>query len=348
MDAQEIHYNTPPNLSHLKKMTTSLGIIQHAKGAEPNLDFGYSIDDSARALLVSIWYAQLYGSDEVSDLAAIYFQHLQDAQLKNGYFHNFKDKNGVFLDVQGSTDSFGRTIWALGAASQSNLVDSDVAKRMLKKALPHIHAITSPRTLAFCLLGLSALDNSDITSLLSDKLIASFHEHTSSDWKWFEPYLTYSNGILPYALLSFIQNQSQGQDQSQGSSAEIGLHSLDFLNIHSRINHIPSPIGNNGWYHKGNARAVFDQQCIDVAHIILANTAAFTYTKNEAYKKEADEWFRWFYGNNITSQVLITPEGGCYDAITEQGVNINQGAESILAYLLAYLALAKRTYLSTP
>ena len=32
--------------------------------------------------------------------------------------------------------------------------------------------------------------------------------------------------------------------------------------------------------------------------------------------------------------------GACFDGITKDGVNENEGAESILCYLLAYLAMA--------
>ncbi|MFN3699176.1 MAG: glycosyltransferase, partial [Dictyoglomus sp.] len=37
---------------------------------------------------------------------------------------------------------------------------------------------------------------------------------------------------------------------------------------------------------------------------------------------------------------LMDPEtGGCYDGINETGVNLNQGAESIISYLIAYLSM---------
>jgi hypothetical protein len=48
----------------------------------------------------------------------------------------------------------------------------------------------------------------------------------------------------------------------------------------------------------------------------------------------------WFGGDNDHALALANPQdGGCYDALTVDGVNRNQGAESILAYHLASAAI---------
>jgi hypothetical protein len=50
--------------------------------------------------------------------------------------------------------------------------------------------------------------------------------------------------------------------------------------------------------------------------------------------------FDWFLGNNLSKQVVYTHStGGCYDGIIKGGVNLNQGAESTISYLLARLAM---------
>ena len=53
------------------------------------------------------------------------------------------------------------------------------------------------------------------------------------------------------------------------------------------------------------------------------------------YKKYAKKAFQWFSGKNIFRKSMMDSSGGVYDAITENGINKNQGAESLLSYLLA-------------
>jgi hypothetical protein len=50
----------------------------------------------------------------------------------------------------------------------------------------------------------------------------------------------------------------------------------------------------------------------------------------------------WYEGNNANGIVVRNDEtGGIFDAVTPGGVNANQGAESIVTYLMAYLALSR-------
>ena len=51
---------------------------------------------------------------------------------------------------------------------------------------------------------------------------------------------------------------------------------------------------------------------------------------------EARRAFEWFLGRNDLDQPLYnTASGGCYDGLHFDRVNLNQGAESTLAFLLA-------------
>ena len=50
--------------------------------------------------------------------------------------------------------------------------------------------------------------------------------------------------------------------------------------------------------------------------------------------------FDWFLGNNHLHQIIYNPcTGGCYDGLETNHVNLNQGAESSLSYLMARLTL---------
>ena len=50
--------------------------------------------------------------------------------------------------------------------------------------------------------------------------------------------------------------------------------------------------------------------------------------------------FSWFLGNNHLHQIIYNPcTGGCYDGLEENYINLNQGAESTVSYLLARLTI---------
>lgn len=73
----------------------------------------------------------------------------------------------------------------------------------------------------------------------------------------------------------------------------------------------------------------------------MANLALFKTTQEQEYFDNAIKWMSWYFGNNSKKvEVFDSVTGGCFDGINEDGVNLNQGAESIITYLLAYLALA--------
>ena len=75
--------------------------------------------------------------------------------------------------------------------------------------------------------------------------------------------------------------------------------------------------------------------------MVEAALDAFRVTGDEKYRRTAEDVFDWFLGNNSQGVVVYNPEtGGCYDGITPQGLNLNQGAESTVSYLLARLELA--------
>jgi len=68
---------------------------------------------------------------------------------------------------------------------------------------------------------------------------------------------------------------------------------------------------------------------------------AYYATEDSYYLTWAEKWYRWFFGNNINNAPLIDKNLACYDALNPEGVNLNQGAESNICFLMAFLA-AKR------
>jgi hypothetical protein len=52
--------------------------------------------------------------------------------------------------------------------------------------------------------------------------------------------------------------------------------------------------------------------------------------------------FEWYLGHNHLGQIIYNPiSGGCYDGLEHDHININQGAESTVTYLMARISVEK-------
>lgn len=328
--------NPGPQLRYLGKMTTKLGLIQHSLGDRPDLRFGYSIDDNARAVLALLAVARVYHSSGFTKKVKPYFDLIQRAQVRDGRFINFFDKNGKPLEQFGSQDSFARTIWALSALSV-NEFDGKLAtqaKTMLKKSFPYLAKLKFPRSWAFALLGATTRKDKKSTRFLSKKLINLYSKNATRNWQWFEPRITYANAALPWAL---SEASILLKDKFY---LRVAKESFDFLDKIYNIKDLPWPVGSNGWYEKNQKRALFDQQPIEAADMVLCAASLFKATNDKKYAKIAHDWLSWFYGNNSLKMVMLNQHsGGIYDGITENGLNKNQGGENIVLFLLALCAI---------
>ena len=101
-----------------------------------------------------------------------------------------------------------------------------------------------------------------------------------------------------------------------------------------------NPIGQNGWYIRNGYKAHFDQQPVDTAYMVQTLILAFQITGKKKYLENAITAFQWFLGNNYLRQIIYDEvTGGCHDGLGQFSVNLNQGAESTIAYILARLSL---------
>jgi hypothetical protein len=126
---------------------------------------------------------------------------------------------------------------------------------------------------------------------------------------------------------------------------EIAKSSFDFLLSKIFIKNRIHVISNKGWLKKENIvdpSPVGGEQPIDVAYTILALNKFEAVFKNEHYFEKMVIAFNWFLGKNHLEQIIYNPcTGGCYDGLEEDYVNLNQGAESTVSYLMARLVLEK-------
>jgi hypothetical protein len=200
--------------------------------------------------------------------------------------------------------------------------------------------MTSPRAWAFGLIGvqeyLQHLSGDRSVSAINDRLTARliglYDAQSEQDWPWFEPVLSYVNAKLPHAL---IGSGRRGGAHRQ-RALELGLQTLRWLVAEQTRDGHFVPIGSNGFYRRGGPRARFDQQPIEAQATVSACLGAFEATGDRFWHDEARRAFEWFLGRNDLDQPLYNPSsGGCYDGLHFDRINLNQGAESTLAFLLA-------------
>ncbi len=163
--------------------------------------------------------------------SAAFLNHAFDLTSKR--FHNHLSFDRRWLDEQGSEDSHGRALWALGVGVGRSPFRSFqmMAGQLFALALPAITEFSSPRAWAFGLLGigeyLRRLSGDSLVNqtqkTLTFRLMKLFDEVSRLGWPWFEEELSYDNAKLAHALI--VSGQSTGQQDV----LDRGLQALRWL-----------------------------------------------------------------------------------------------------------------------
>ena len=331
------------NLDHLLRMSDSTGLLQHGCYSIPNHHEGYCTDDNARALVLTVLLEELgRDSPELHQAASTYAAFLNYAfNSESCRFRNFMSFDRHWMEEDGSDDSQGRAIWALGACVGRSRRRSfqSWAMQLFQKALPACARTTSPRTWALSLIGiheyLRRLSGDRLVNQMRDtltgKLIDLYEDTATDDWPWFEDIASYNNAKLPHALI--LSGRWNGNERA----TQIGLRSLRWLAEKQQSSRGRfRPIGCNGFSRRGEPTAEYDQQPIEAHAMVSAAIEAFNAVQDRYWCEQAHLAFDWFLGRNDLGQPLYdTTTGGCHDGLQENRVNENQGAESTLAFLLS-------------
>jgi len=334
-----------PALDHLIRLTDDTGLLQHARFTIPNRAHGYCTDDNARGAIATVKYYAQYRNPRVLKLLDTYLAFLMHAQNPDGTIHNFLDFNRRWWENEPAHDGFGRTLWALGMVLANPPAPEYLAvmKDCFDRATGHVQR-QSTRGLAYCILGLceylkqfpGVSDIEHHVELAAGALVCRYREARAADWDWFERFLTYDNAVLPHAL--FVAGQTLGR----GEFIEVAARTTEFLlGITLHGDHF-SFIGTRGWYERGKSRAAFDQQPVEAAAMVMALRAAYDATKETRFLRLQHIAFDWFLGANdlgLTLYDLRTK--GCSDGLMSGGVNGNQGAESMVSFLLGLLSITE-------
>lgn len=331
----------------VERMTDATGILQHSVFGVNDRAHGYCIDDNARALIFACRAPGL-DREERSRLLAIYsafVQHAWNAEV--GVFRNFMGFDQCWLEAEGSHDSVGRTLWALGICA-SEARDAQTrrwALSLFEQAVSRNDHVESPRAVAFKMLGAVAMltcHPRHAASLAAIRqggrrlgaLLASVRR---SDWTWFEIMLAYDNCRLPEALIR------GGLAVGSSEMTQTGLEALEWI-IKKQTTRGGRfrPVGHES-FGRGYAEPLpFDQQPVEAWATIDACAAAFDLTTSPIWRKRALSAWRWFLGDNDRGIALGDPvTGECCDGLTPFGVNENCGAESILSFQLGAITMKR-------
>ncbi|MGZ4966439.1 MAG: glycosyltransferase family 4 protein [Chthoniobacterales bacterium] len=348
-------YEFPPlKLDHLFRMTDDTGIFQHAIFNVPNYREGYCTDDNARAFILTLLLSEMtsrVAQQELERLASTYLSFLWDAfDQESNRFRNFMSHSREWLEQVGSEDSHARALWAVGMAlgRSRNEGHRNLCALLFQRGLPVVEQFTSPRAWAFVLLAMHEYLRSfsgdravnQLREVLTTRLLELFQANSSKEWEWFEPVATYDNAKLSHAMIL------SGHWTSRGEVFQAGLTSLRWLveTQKAEAGHF-APIGCNGFWKRDGDRARFDQQPLEAYATISACLEAFSLTHDEYWKRASRRCFEWFLGRNDLGESLYdSSTGGCRDALHQDRVSQNQGAESSLAF---YLSLAEMTQAET-
>ena len=336
----------PVDLAAVERMSDATGMLQHSIYSVPDRRHGYCIDDNARALIL---LNAAEGIDETTrdKWTTIYASFVQYAWNEDARrFRNFMRFDRSWCEDVGSEDSNGRALWALGRTARDGrtLKLRDWAVALFDRTAPIAFDLQAPRARAFAMLGAAAMLGAHPGHAASKRILAEFGEELLAlagenrrpEWRWFEIVLAYDNCRLPEALVR------AGVALGRDDFVRCGLDTLDWIIVQQT-----SPegrfraVGTESFGRAYEPPLPFDQQPLEAQATIDACCAAFDATGEQRWMAEAMRAYGWYLGaNDLDLPLASTADGGCFDGLQPNGLNRNQGAESILALQLASCAIS--------
>jgi hypothetical protein len=335
-----------PRLDAVERLTDGCGILQHAIYTVPDRNHGYCVDDNARALmLMHSLPDDIQQADRLASIYASFVQHAWNGNI--GRFRNFMGFDRNWLETEGSEDSFGRSLWSIGVtATEARHQDlRRWALHLFDQVAPNARALGSPRSWAFAILGadrlLGAHPGHAVARALLAELGARLREQFAAvrrdGWIWFEEVLAYDNARLPEALVR------AGRRLDDPAMSEDGIVALDWLDrLQTNEAGQFRPVGTDSFGRKFSAPLPYDQQPVEAWATIDAATAAFQHSNDRRWIDVAWRAYRWYMGDNdLDVPIASSGDGGCFDGLMSDRVNLNQGAESVLSFQFACCAMQR-------
>ena len=333
----------PPSWAAIERMTDDCGIFQHGKYRLPDRQHGYCADDNARALSLVARQSRLTPLTAAQVSLAYRYAAFLNHAWNGDSFRNFMSYGRDWLDDGGFDDCNARSCEALVDVARSGLPEDlrRWACDLGTQILPKVEGWTSLRSRAVMIKSLVRAfgvfgDGQEMQVLVryfTRDLHQRFKAHARPGHEWFEPDLAYDNARISEGLIlggAFLAEQDMLED---------GLRAQKWLMKKQARNGVFVPIPNSKFSDDGPDHPLYDQQPLEVLATIDAALSAWRITGDHSWREEALRAFAWFHGENTAGLSLLDGEGGCYDGLNPNGLNLNQGAESILSYPMSWAAL---------
>lgn len=321
------------SFAHLRRLSDSTGLFEHAELTERRLEHGYCVDDVARGLVVTTREPE--PDETTTELAATYQRFLASAQGPDGGFRNRLGTDLTWQDEPSVADWWGRALWGLGTAAARSPRLADEALRLFGLSAARRSPWT--RAMGFAAVGAAEVltvhpDHEGARGLLADAAhlidpLGTSAAWAGPEWHWPEDRLRYANAVLCETLLA------AGDLLGEPRWVTRGLDMLEWLlGVETCGDHI-SVTPAHGWS-LGEPRPGFDQQPIEVAALADACARAHDLTGAPRWAQATLQCAAWFEGSNDIGIAMIDAvSGGGHDGLEADGRNENQGAESTLAML---------------
>ncbi|MBW1870798.1 MAG: hypothetical protein JRJ19_01970, partial [Deltaproteobacteria bacterium] len=318
-----------PKIDHLLRLSDDTGPARHALHAIPDWNFGYSLDDAAVTLVASAKFYDIYKNKEALKLTEIYLAFIQtlidendQTQLAQGLDYT-RRKVG-----KASNETLGKVIWALGymvlrGPKHLTAAAYDLFHQVLPPSI-----IDSPRGAGYAVLGASnymqSFPGATAVKRFLFAQLKTIEDHVALS-QWWEKW---NSADWPVAAQVFcvaarhIDNEDIRKLAKRliAESIEITASGTVFLRQGS------NPEG--------------EELPATSATFIEALGASFYDNRDSELLKPIRSAIDWFLGANRVNAALYNfSTGGCHDALTSAGINRNQGTESTVYCLLAFLSL---------
>lgn len=331
------------SFQHLDRLTSAIGLHEHALLGEPRIEHGYCVDDAARGLVLLCREPEL--ERRTHQMLELYLDFTLRALADNGSCHNRMDPAGIWVDDSGLGDWWGRAMWGLGFAAVHAPLE-----QQRERAIEGFRVLargTSPdlKSISFAALGAGELLLARPDEMAARRILTHARLRMTSARSinriWPEPRFTYSNGSIPEASILI------GMALIDRPMLEHGISQLEFLLANeTRLGRLSvTPAGGRDI---DNQEIGFDQQPIEVAAIADACARAWRATGEQRWMEEVQRAWSWFLGNNdVGVPMFDSATSAGYDGLHARGPNLNQGAESTIS-MLTTAQQARAMELSSP
>lgn len=338
---------TSPRFDHLRRMTDSQGLLRTARGDVPDRFSGYDTIDNATALRLCAVGTETVDAELSHVLARTYYGFLSRGRRYDSGVRHRCDSTGGWTNT-GEDDLVqsyvGRAIASVMVSElpiNIRLSAAEWWRMLLESSTPHVH---TPLAAANWLIALGQLRAADPgRDLARAENFAHwivedlYYPNRTTAWEWFQPTWTPMAALVPTSL--WYAYHILGERRIFRVAQAMTRFVMESLFEDQML----QPPGTSGIWSLSSDRAGYNQTPSEVCSIVELLCTAERFSGSQAYGEYAEVAARWFNGRNTRHTVMIDQEtGGCYDALTDNGVENSQSASATLSCLLTYAALAAR------